>query len=206
MPWRHMEERRYSFIILGMDTRWRLTVSFTPRQFYPRGKSPRTHWTGGWVDCIVGLDAVEWRQILDPVGNRTPAVRPVARYYADCTIRNLLNTNWKYNRRAGISIRDNPIWWCVRNNSGHRTSATATLANPFWYAALLPPRSCCYAYWRRGGVQCNQVRGQAADWTRNCPAKSFLTRAQSISNLTNWPSRTACGSRFVCAWPMTVMC
>jgi hypothetical protein len=31
-------------------------VSFMPRPLYPRGKSPGTHWIGGWVDPRAGLD------------------------------------------------------------------------------------------------------------------------------------------------------
>jgi hypothetical protein len=31
---------------------------------YPRGKSPGTHWTGGWVGPRAGLDAGAKRKIL----------------------------------------------------------------------------------------------------------------------------------------------
>jgi hypothetical protein len=32
------------------------SVSFTHRQFYPRGKSPRIHWIGDWMGPREGLD------------------------------------------------------------------------------------------------------------------------------------------------------
>jgi hypothetical protein len=43
-------------------------VNFTPRPLYPRGKSPGTHWIGGWVDLRAGLDDVENRKFLTPPG------------------------------------------------------------------------------------------------------------------------------------------
>jgi hypothetical protein len=39
-------------------------VSFTPLSLYPRGKSPGTHWIGGWVDPRSGLDDLEKRKVL----------------------------------------------------------------------------------------------------------------------------------------------
>jgi hypothetical protein len=41
----------------------RLGVSFTPRPFYQRGKSPGTHGIGGCVGPGTGLEAVEMRKI-----------------------------------------------------------------------------------------------------------------------------------------------
>jgi hypothetical protein len=29
---------------------------FTPQPFYPRGKKPGTHWTGGWVSPRADMD------------------------------------------------------------------------------------------------------------------------------------------------------
>jgi hypothetical protein len=52
-------EWRYSSTILDLDNTWRWIVRFTPRQVYPRGKSPHgTH----RVDPRAGLDAVENRE------------------------------------------------------------------------------------------------------------------------------------------------
>jgi hypothetical protein len=42
--------------ILNLGTRWWWVVSFTPRPLYSLGKSPYTHWTGGWVGLRAGLD------------------------------------------------------------------------------------------------------------------------------------------------------
>jgi hypothetical protein len=43
------------------------------------GRSPGTHWTGGWVVPRAGLDAIEKRRVFPLAGNRTPAIQPVAR-------------------------------------------------------------------------------------------------------------------------------
>jgi hypothetical protein len=48
-----------------------------PSRFTPGERAPGTHWIGGWVGPRAGMDA------LTLVGNRTPAVRPVARRYTD---------------------------------------------------------------------------------------------------------------------------
>jgi hypothetical protein len=63
MSWRHMGEWKYSSTFL-LGTRWRWVVSFTPLLLYLRGRAPGTDWIGGWIDRIVGLDAVEKRKIL----------------------------------------------------------------------------------------------------------------------------------------------
>jgi hypothetical protein len=44
---------------LDLGTTWRWVVSFTPRSLYPRGKSPSTHWIGGWMGPRANLDDVE---------------------------------------------------------------------------------------------------------------------------------------------------
>jgi hypothetical protein len=41
MLWRHMGGRRYSSTILGLRTRWRCVVGFTPLPLYPAVKNPR---------------------------------------------------------------------------------------------------------------------------------------------------------------------
>jgi hypothetical protein len=64
MSLRQTEEWRYRFIILDLGTRWRWVVSFTPRQLYPRGKSPPPVPIGDWVGSTAGLDTVEYRNLL----------------------------------------------------------------------------------------------------------------------------------------------
>jgi hypothetical protein len=71
----------HSFFDLG--TRWRWVISFTPQPLYPQGKSPSTHWIGGWVGPRVVLEAVVKRKIPSPApllesNPRTPIVQPVA--------------------------------------------------------------------------------------------------------------------------------
>jgi hypothetical protein len=39
-------------------------VSFTPRLLYSRGKSPSTHWIGGWVGHRAGLEDMEKREFF----------------------------------------------------------------------------------------------------------------------------------------------
>jgi hypothetical protein len=45
-----MMEWMYRSTFSYLDTSWRWVVSFKPLPLYPQGKSPRTHWIGGWVD------------------------------------------------------------------------------------------------------------------------------------------------------------
>jgi hypothetical protein len=54
----------YSSTILDLGTRWRWLVSFMPLPLWPRGKSPGTHWKGGWGVPRGGLDAVKKRKFL----------------------------------------------------------------------------------------------------------------------------------------------
>jgi hypothetical protein len=49
--------------ILGVGTRLRWVVSFTPWPLYLQGKSLGTHWIGGWVGARAVLDAVEKKKI-----------------------------------------------------------------------------------------------------------------------------------------------
>jgi hypothetical protein len=50
----------------------------------PLGKElPGSHWIGGWVGPIDGLDAVKKRKISAPARNQILAVQPVARGYIE---------------------------------------------------------------------------------------------------------------------------
>jgi hypothetical protein len=51
----------------------------------PPGKQPHgTHWIGGWVGPITGLDDVEKRKFLIIPGlELQPVIQPVARHYTD---------------------------------------------------------------------------------------------------------------------------
>jgi hypothetical protein len=62
---------------LDLGTSWRRVVNFTPRPYYPRGKSTGTHWTGGWVDLRAGLDDLEKRKFFTlQDSNSDPSVVP----------------------------------------------------------------------------------------------------------------------------------
>jgi hypothetical protein len=51
--------------------------------FTPWETTLDTNWIGGWVGLKAGLDAVEKRTKFAPSGDRTPAVNPVPRRYAN---------------------------------------------------------------------------------------------------------------------------
>jgi hypothetical protein len=52
--------------VLILRTRWRWVFSFTLRPLHSEGKSPGTHWIGGWVGSSADLDAVVTRKITSP--------------------------------------------------------------------------------------------------------------------------------------------
>jgi hypothetical protein len=56
----------YIHVFLTSALVW--VVSFTPLPFYPWGRSPGTHWIGGWVGPRTGLDDMERRKILPKPG------------------------------------------------------------------------------------------------------------------------------------------
>jgi len=63
-----------------------MRICFTPLPLYLRGKSPGTHWIGGYMGPRAGLDAVEKRKIPNPrreLKPRTPIVQPVTNRYTD---------------------------------------------------------------------------------------------------------------------------
>jgi hypothetical protein len=63
------------FLYLGTSRRW--VVSFTPPAFYPRGRSPGTHWIGGWVDPRAGMSDIEkWKFLTLPGLLLRPLGRP----------------------------------------------------------------------------------------------------------------------------------
>jgi hypothetical protein len=54
-------------------------ASFTPRPFYPRGKCPSTHWTGGWVEFRAGLLLADYLHdlVLNPEYDGSMTLRNV---------------------------------------------------------------------------------------------------------------------------------
>jgi hypothetical protein len=65
-----------------LGIRWRWVTSFALRPFYPRCPLDKS-----WVGSRTGKGGELWkRETLDSARNRTQAVFPVARRYADCTI------------------------------------------------------------------------------------------------------------------------
>jgi hypothetical protein len=63
-PWRRMEERIYSLILLTSSLvggEWSVSRSV---RFTPGERAPCTHWIGGWEGPNAGLDDVEKRKFL----------------------------------------------------------------------------------------------------------------------------------------------
>jgi len=66
--WRHVfpvhamkayrRSRDIVLLIFNLDTRWGWVVNFTTWPMYP-GKSPGTHWIGGWVGHTAGMEVSE---------------------------------------------------------------------------------------------------------------------------------------------------
>jgi hypothetical protein len=77
--------------ILDLGSRWRWVISFTPRPLYPQGKSPGTHWIGGWVAPRAVLGAVVKRKIPSPRRESNPRT-PINTCYGDgTTVPRILN-------------------------------------------------------------------------------------------------------------------
>jgi hypothetical protein len=76
-PWRRMGEWKYSFPILGLGTRWKWVISFTPLPLYPRGNNPQYP-----LDRRLGGPRNREKSFA-PAGNRTPDVQPLPHRYPD---------------------------------------------------------------------------------------------------------------------------
>jgi hypothetical protein len=77
-----MGEWRYSFthsLTAALDGgEWSASH---PSRFTPRERVRGTHWIGGWVGPRAVLDAVVWRKIPNPAGNRTQDILKFESYY-----------------------------------------------------------------------------------------------------------------------------
>jgi hypothetical protein len=49
-------------------------------------RTPRIHWTGGWVGPRDSLHPVRWEKSLVPTGNQIPAVQPMTCHYTNWVI------------------------------------------------------------------------------------------------------------------------
>jgi hypothetical protein len=79
------EEEVYLLLTLNLGTGLGWVVSVTPRpRFTPGGRTPGTHWIGGWVGPRAGLDAGARRKIPCPCRGSNldrQIVQPVVRHY-----------------------------------------------------------------------------------------------------------------------------
>jgi hypothetical protein len=65
-------------VFLDLGTSW-WVASYTLRPLYPLGKSPGTHWIGGWVDPRPGLnDMDKWKFLTLPGLELRPIGRPAS--------------------------------------------------------------------------------------------------------------------------------
>jgi hypothetical protein len=66
-------EWTYSSTTADFDTRWRWGVSYMPQLLYSWGRSPsNTHWIGGYMGPLGGLDTVKWIKISCPCQEMNP--------------------------------------------------------------------------------------------------------------------------------------
>jgi hypothetical protein len=86
-------------------------------RFTPRGKSPGTHWIGGWVDHRAGLDDVEKRKFLTLPGLEldTSVVQPVASRHTDCPIPAVL----KADRPKKVKLVKSLLVFCIHVRASH---------------------------------------------------------------------------------------
>jgi hypothetical protein len=73
-----MEDWSHSSNILDLGTGWRCAVRFMPQPLYLRAKIPRYHLDRKLGAPRASLEATEKRYYIAVVGNRIPAVQPVA--------------------------------------------------------------------------------------------------------------------------------
>jgi hypothetical protein len=66
-----------------LGTRWGRVVRVTFWPHFTSGKTPGTHWIGGWVGLRAVLDTKARRKSFASAGNQTPAVHFVVRLYTD---------------------------------------------------------------------------------------------------------------------------
>jgi hypothetical protein len=74
-PWRRLGERIYSSYSFTTSTLDGVSGQHhAPAAFYPRGRTPGTHWTGGWAPEPVWTQRLEEKSFT-PAGDRTPIAR-----------------------------------------------------------------------------------------------------------------------------------
>jgi hypothetical protein len=76
IPWRPMGEWRYRPTYSWPRQLFELSVSFTLRPFYSRGKSPRNHWIRGWLGPRTRLGRRGLEKTFASTGTRTSTSKP----------------------------------------------------------------------------------------------------------------------------------
>jgi hypothetical protein len=126
-------------LILDLGTRWRWVVSFTPRPLYRQGKTPGTHWIGGWVGPRAVPDAVVKRKIPSPSREskpRTPIFQLVARRYTDWAISGR-NYSLRYRLQDGYPIGAEGFLW-PKSDGDHSPPSSAEVKNAWSYTSTPP--------------------------------------------------------------------
>jgi hypothetical protein len=121
---------KYGSSILDLVSRWRWVFGFTPRQLYPRERYTCTHCVGGWWVPQPVWTLCSREKSLAPAGNRTPAIQPVTRRYADWAI---LPARKFYTVLDKGQDTDKML-----KRERHTTTATSVVYGDMWYMA-----NCC---------------------------------------------------------------
>jgi hypothetical protein len=72
MPWRRMDDWRYSSTILNLGTRWKVSGQFEAPAALPPGNSPGIRWKGGWMGPRNVLDPKERKNCFFPCRQSNP--------------------------------------------------------------------------------------------------------------------------------------
>jgi hypothetical protein len=129
-----------------------------------------------------GIENISWpcREWNSCRPARTPSLYGLC--YPEFVIKHLLlNINWIIRSDDGSGIQSVPL---LRHCCQQSATLTISSRPQLWY------QRAPVATHIDGGEVCSVARGrgQAADWNpAKCPAKSFLTRAQGITGLSNSP-------------------
>jgi hypothetical protein len=116
VPLRHADAKgernysSYSFLTSALsESEWSAS---RPVLASPQGRTPSTHWIGGWVGLTADMDTEVRGKAFASVGDRTPVVQSIARYYTGGS-QNLVTRPPSYN--VSWTSRPSPPEWIQIN-------------------------------------------------------------------------------------------
>ena len=95
----HRVGRCIALLFHHRGTRRGWVFSSTPRPHFTPRERPGTHWTGGWVGPIAGLDG--WK-ISSPTGIRSQTIQPVVSHYTDWATRPIQRVTTENSVKDGV--------------------------------------------------------------------------------------------------------